>query len=256
MNRGTQGALVTDLSTPDNTQARNVAETIQRVDPDVLLVNEFDYDKDGTAARLFLRNYLAVGQSGARPIRFPYHFTGPVNTGVASGVDLDGRNGAVTTPGSDAYGQDAFGYGWFPGQYGMLVLSKFPIDTRAIRTFQRFLWKDMPDNVMPEGYYSDAARDVLRLSSKSHWDVPVRLGPSAADTVHFLVSHPTPPTFDGPEDRNGRMRNHDEIRLWADYIGGQPARRVSVRRQGRPGRAAARGPVRARGRPERGSVRR
>ncbi|WP_329336240.1 endonuclease/exonuclease/phosphatase family protein [Streptomyces sp. NBC_01352] len=220
LNRGTQGALVTDLSTPDNTQARNVAETIQRVDPDVLLVNEFDYDKDGTAARLFLRNYLAVGQSGARPIRFPYHFTGPVNTGVASGVDLDGRNGAVTTPGSDAYGQDAFGYGWFPGQYGMLVLSKFPIDTRAIRTFQRFLWKDMPDNVMPEGYYSDAARDVLRLSSKSHWDVPVRLGPSAADTVHFLVSHPTPPTFDGPEDRNGR-RNHDEIRLWADYIGGR-----------------------------------
>jgi endonuclease/exonuclease/phosphatase family metal-dependent hydrolase len=35
--------------------------------------------------------------------------------------------------------------------------------------------------------------------------------------VHFLVSHPTPPVFDGPEDHNG-TRNHDEIRLWADYI--------------------------------------
>jgi hypothetical protein len=35
--------------------------------------------------------------------------------------------------------------------------------------------------------------------------------------VHFLVSHPTPPVFDGPEDRNG-TRNHDEIRFWADYI--------------------------------------
>ncbi|MER5217605.1 endonuclease/exonuclease/phosphatase family protein [Streptomyces sp. NPDC002838] len=217
LNRSTQGALITDLSTPDNAQARNVAETIQRVDPDVLLVNEFDYDDRGTAAGLFLRDYLAVGQNGAKPIRFPYHFTGPVNTGVASGVDLDGKNGAVTTPGSDAYGQDAFGYGWFPGQYGMLVLSKFPIDTRAVRTFQHFLWKDMPDHVMPEGYYGDAARSVLRLSSKSHWDVPVRVG---HETVHFLVSHPTPPTFDGPEDRNGR-RNHDEIRLWADYIGGR-----------------------------------
>jgi hypothetical protein len=31
------------------------------------------------------------------------------------------------------------------------------------------------------------------------------------------VSHPTPPVFDGPEDRNGR-RNFDEIRFWADYI--------------------------------------
>jgi 3-phytase len=35
--------------------------------------------------------------------------------------------------------------------------------------------------------------------------------------VHFLVSHPTPPVFDGPEDRNG-TRNHDEIRFWADYV--------------------------------------
>ncbi|MGL5872665.1 MAG: esterase-like activity of phytase family protein, partial [Xenococcaceae cyanobacterium] len=30
-------------------------------------------------------------------------------------------------------------------------------------------------------------------------------------------SHPTPPVFDGAEDRNGK-RNHDEIRLFADYI--------------------------------------
>ncbi|MFE2042897.1 endonuclease/exonuclease/phosphatase family protein [Streptomyces sp. NPDC059477] len=216
LNRSAQGALISDLSTPGNTQARNAAETIQRVDPDVLLINEFDHDADGTAAALFVRDYLAVGQSGARAVRYPYRFTAPVNTGVASGVDLDGRGGAVTTPGSDAYGQDAFGYGWFPGQYGMLVLSKFPIDTRAVRTFQRFLWRDMPGHLLPADHYGAEARAVLRLSSKSHWDVPVRIG---RETVHFLVSHPTPPTFDGPEDRNGR-RNHDEIRLWADYISG------------------------------------
>ena len=35
--------------------------------------------------------------------------------------------------------------------------------------------------------------------------------------VHLLAAHPTPPTFDGGEDRNG-LRNHDEIRLWADYV--------------------------------------
>ncbi len=39
--------------------------------------------------------------------------------------------------------------------------------------------------------------------------------------IHVLAGHPTPPVFDGPEDRNGR-RNHDEIRFWADYI--QPYR--------------------------------
>ncbi|MGZ8786144.1 MAG: endonuclease/exonuclease/phosphatase family protein, partial [Acidimicrobiia bacterium] len=38
--------------------------------------------------------------------------------------------------------------------------------------------------------------------------------------------HPTPPVFDGPEDRNG-TRNHDEIRFWADYVtGGWTARYI------------------------------
>ncbi len=54
----------------------------------------------------------------------------------------------------------------------------------------------------------------FRLSSKSHWDVPVKVGNK---TIHILASHPTPPSFDGAEDRNGK-RNHDEIRFWKDYI--------------------------------------
>ena len=35
----------------------------------------------------------------------------------------------------------------------------------------------------------------------------------------MLASHPTPPVFDGPEDRNGK-RNFDENRFWADYVTG------------------------------------
>ena len=42
--------------------------------------------------------------------------------------------------------------------------------------------------------------------------------------MHFLVSHPTPPVFDGAEDRNG-TRNFDEIGFWADYL--QPGPRSS-----------------------------
>jgi hypothetical protein len=54
----------------------------------------------------------------------------------------------------------------------------------------------------------------LRLSSKSHWDLPIE---TPLGTVHFLVSHPTPPVFDGPENRNG-LRNSDEIRFWREYL--------------------------------------
>ena len=45
--------------------------------------------------------------------------------------------------------------------------------------------------------------------------------------VHFLVSHPTPPVFDGAEDRNG-TRNFDEIRFWADYVKRWPRRATST----------------------------
>ncbi|MEO5852856.1 MAG: endonuclease/exonuclease/phosphatase family protein [Nocardioides sp.] len=226
LNRTTAGQLLTDLSSGSNVQARNVAETIQRSAPDVLLVNEFDYYPGGQAAELFRDNYLAVSQHGAPAADYPYYYVAPSNTGVPSGFDLD-NDGVVSAPGTLRYGNDAFGFGDFVGQYGMVVYSKYPIATDDVRTFQRFLWKDMPGALLPDDpatpepadWYSPEELAVFRLSSKSHWDVPIELAKNK--TVHFLVSHPTPPTFDGAEDRNG-LRNHDEIRFWADYIGNQP----------------------------------
>jgi hypothetical protein len=207
LNRSTEGQLVADLSTPANAQAGAVAEVIQRTRPDVLLVNEFDFDAGHVALRLFQDNYLSVSRNGSTPISYPYAYTAPVNTGVPSGFDLN-NDGVVGGP------DDAYGFGFFPGQFGMAVYSRFPIDEDAIRTFQLFRWADMPGALIPPGWFSPAELAAVRLSSKSHWDVPIEIG---RRTVHFLVSHPTPPVFDGPEDRNGR-RNFDEIRLWADYI--------------------------------------
>src|SRR5690606_36044783 len=37
------------------------------------------------------------------------------------------------------------------------------------------------------------------------------------ELVHVLVSHPTPPVFDGAEKRNA-LRNRDEIRFWQLYV--------------------------------------
>jgi hypothetical protein len=215
LNRSNAGDLIADLSTPDNAQAQAVAEIIQRTRPDVLLINEFDYDAGGVAAQHFQENYLSVAHGDAEAIEYPYWYVAPSNTGIPSGFDLN-NDGAVGGP------DDAFGFGFFPGQYGMAVYSMYPIDFDNIRTFQLFLWKDMPgallpddpDTTEPADWYSTEELEVFRLSSKSHWDVPILIG---GKTVHFLTSHPTPPVFDGPEDRNG-TRNYDEIRFWADYV--------------------------------------
>ena len=208
LNRPNAADLGDELADPSTVALQRVAEIVQHVAPDVLLLNEFDHNGEDERLRLFQENFLAIGQDGEDPITYPFRYAPFSNTGVNSGVDLDNEDGPGVLPG------DAFGFGEFPGRFNMAFFSKYPIKTEDIRTFQNFLWKDMPGNVIPSGFYTDEELDVLRLSSKNHCDVPVTVGPA---TVHFLLSHPTPPVFDGAEDRNGR-RNTDEIRLWADYI--------------------------------------
>lgn len=214
--RNQQGALKKELESGDSSTISQLAEIIQRVRPNVLLLNEFDYDAGGEGVQDFQKNFLNQPQNDQQPIEYEFVYFQAVNTGVDSGLDLnkDGKLGTAN---------DAYGFGKFPGQYGMVVLSQFPIDWDNIRTFQNFLWKDMPGLCWPidpkteKPYYDQEARAIFRLSSKSHWDVPIQIGDR---TIHFLVSHPTPPVFDDDEDRNG-CRNHDEIRFWVDYIGSE-----------------------------------
>ena len=211
------GEMAAALESGEHERLRMVAEILQRVRPDILLLNEFDYDPAVDAAALFNRNYLAVAARGRETIEYPWHFRAPVNTGVDSGLDLDG-DGETGGPG------DAWGFGRFPGQYGMLVLSRYPLMRSRSRTFQHFRWADLPDAsrpVQPDGtpFHTDATWSQLRLSSKSHWDLVFDVN---GTELHLLASHPTPPVFDGPEDRNGR-RNFDEIRFWREYTSPEPA---------------------------------
>src|SRR5918996_7623 len=142
LNRSFAGQLISHLSAPGNAQADTVAEIIQRVRPDVLLINEFDFDDQGPggsslAAALFQQNYLSAPHGDADPITYRFRFVAPSNTGIPSGFDLN-NNGVVGGP------DDAYGFGFFPGQFGMAVYSRFPVGTQAVRTFQTLLWKDMP----------------------------------------------------------------------------------------------------------------
>jgi 3-phytase len=229
LHRNNEGDLLADLSssTINNRirQIRTVAEIIQRVNPDVLLINEFDYVGSNQAVDLFQNKFLAMPQdtlntgSPAAAVNYPYRLAFSSNTGIASGFDLDNNGVVVTTPETAGYGDDAFGFGDFPGQFGFAVFSKYPLDPASIRTFQNFKWKDMPGALLTSDavlstFYSDEEKAILRLSSKNHVDVPIDIG---GKRIHLLASHPTPPVFDGAEDRNGK-RNHDETRFWKDYI--------------------------------------
>ena len=207
------GDLVTDLATGTDSQALGIAEIIQRVNPDIILLNEFDYDVAEQAIVEFKTKYLEVSQNGVPAVTYPYFYVDISNTGVQpedeGDPDVDFNNSGGTDDPEDAYG-----FGNYPGAFGMAILSKYPINTSDIRTFRQFHWQDMPANILPTSFYDAVEQSIFRVSSKSHWDIPVNIN---GEVVHILGSHPTPPVFDGPEDRNGR-RNHDEIRFWEDYV--------------------------------------
>lgn len=239
-----------DLLINDQPRVQRLAEVIQRMRPNVLLVNEIAFDQhgvpgvptdepEGTNGRRFTDHYLQVSQGqGLEPIRYRAIML-PTNTGRPSGFDLD-NDGQVTTtyprparstlsgnapPQTEegrAFGNDCWGFGTYPGQYGMALLvdDRLNVLDEEIRTFRLLPWSAMPDARRPmreDGtpWYDEEVWAAMRLSSKSHWDIPVKL-PNGT-IVHFLCSHPTPPAFDGPEDRN-KARNHDEIRFWDDYL--------------------------------------
>jgi len=240
LNRKENGQLVRDLKAGDE-QAKRIATIVQLVSPDVLLANEVDYS-EGEAATLLRDLYLLKSQSGSPnppPNALVHMYSAPVNTGVNSGLDLN-ANGRSTD--SD----DGWGYGAFPGQYGMAVYSRFPISRAEARTFQMFRWSEMPNAKRPKlvdkatgeerFFHSDEVWRKLRLSSKSHWDIPIQID---GKTLHVIASHPTPPVFDGLEDRNG-CRNHDEIRLIRDYVSGTDDGNYIVDDSGKKGTLSAR----------------
>ncbi len=240
----------TDLLVNDQPRVQRLAEVIQRLRPTVVLINEIAYDQhgvpgvptdepEGSNGQRFADHYLEVSQGdGLEPIRYRAIML-PTNTGRASGFDLDNSDEAVTTypkptrsslngqpPAQTdegrAFGNDCWGFGTYPGQYGMALLVDVRLDVidDEIRSFRLLPWSGMPDARRPMNedgtpWYDDEEWAAMRLSSKSHWDIPVKL-PNGA-VVHFLCSHPTPPAFDGPEGRN-KARNHDEIRFWDDYL--------------------------------------
>lgn len=195
LSRAGPGLLLRDLQKGD-AFARTMAAAIRDTAPDILVLTEIDFDAEGRALSVFAE------MTGGYPYQMPLR----PNTGVPTGMDL---NGDGTTNGAE----DGQAFGRFPGQGGSAVLSRFPIETDAATSFGDMLWADLPGTHMTG---ADAGRDAQRLSSGGHWVVPVSL--PKGGVVSLLVGHSTPPVFDGPDDRNGR-RNLDELRLWRQISG-------------------------------------
>ncbi|MCE6952634.1 endonuclease/exonuclease/phosphatase family protein [Cereibacter sphaeroides] len=187
--------MLRDILKGEDPQIAAARKMLEALDADVLLLTGIDYDAGLLAARAFAGDL------------YPHLLALRPNTGRASGVDLDGdgRRGDAS---------DAQGWGRFPGQAGMAVLSRLPLG--EARDFSGFLWRDLPGADPPP--LPEDVLSVQRLSTTGHWEVPVQLPDGRF--LRLLAWSATPPVFDGPEDRNGR-RGGDEAAFWLRLIEGR-----------------------------------
>ncbi len=200
LNRSGPGLLVQDLAEGKDAQIAAILRVLAQLDADVILLTSVDYDRGGVALGLLADRLAAAGQD------YPHRFARRPNTGMQTGLDVDG-NGRIGDP------RDAQGFGLFSGQGGMAILSRWPVAEDGVRDASDLLWRDLPGNLSDD---RPALAEVQRLATTGFWDVPVMTREGA---LHLLAWHATPPVFDGPEDRNGR-RNHDEAAFWRLFLDG------------------------------------
>lgn len=202
LSRSGPGLLLLDLRKGAE-QPKAVVQVLAAVDADVVLLTGIDFDLRAEALAALAEALSAAGHA------YPYRLALRPNTGIATGLDLDG-NGTTGEP------RDAQGYGRFAGEGGMAVLSRLPIDLAGVQDYSAFLWADLPGALIPPDTPAEV-RAVQRLSTGGHWAVPVILPDGGRLTL--LAYYATPPVFDGPEDQNGR-RNHDETAFWLRLLAG------------------------------------
>ena len=202
LSRDGPGLLLRDITKAEDPQIAAIIAVIVQNAPDILVLTDFDFDHGGAALAAFS---LALGLAGHE---MPHHFARRPNTGMSTGLDLDG-NGRL----GDA--RDSQGYGRFAGDGGMAVVSRFPFDTDQTRDFSDLLWRDLSGATLPP--MTAEINAIQRLSETGHWVLPVL--PDEGPPIMLMAYSATPPVFDGPEDRNG-LRNRDETRFWQLFLDG------------------------------------
>ena len=178
------------------------AQVLAHLQPDIVLLSGLPHDHDLHLFRAFQRLLADKG------LDLPFLHAARGNSGLATGLDLNG-DGRIGTA------DDAQGFGAYPGEDSMLLLSRFPVDLAQSRDFSPYRWADLPGNRMP-AQLPENAQQLQRLSSTSHWDIALDMGQGRS--LHLLAWQAGPPVFGGGQGQRNRARNHDETAFWLAYL--------------------------------------
>ncbi|MFZ6006915.1 MAG: endonuclease/exonuclease/phosphatase family protein [Nitrospirota bacterium] len=183
------------LLEPEHPQVLSASAIIKKWRPDVLSINEIEASQE--APRLFLENFL---QKGDAPLYYPYHYIGPTNSGMSTGLPQP---------------FDLKGFGLFEGQYGIALFSRFPMLKDGIRSFEGFPWRSLPKDLSYLGERAGEVYEIFPLFSTNLLDVPLNID---RRSVHAVLLHASIPV----RGLLNRERNGDQLNFLNEYISGRP----------------------------------
>ncbi|RLB65719.1 MAG: hypothetical protein DRI90_01245 [Deltaproteobacteria bacterium] len=197
--------LDTSKLTGAGPQIEAAVQVVTRFNPDVLAVNEFQYDVEGTPPPPGTIN--GSGLNGARlmdrlnAVTQGAPYTHHLITFGNSGVSWSGYDGATDDP----YFSEA-GEGSTPGMFNYAIISRYPILADQARLIVDVPWLAL------EGHSGDALAlatgitvpEDYPLFAKGLLIVPIQVGDHV---LHVIANHPFPPIAHVVRP----YRHHDEI---------------------------------------------
>ena len=205
-------------------QAGAAAEVIARFAPDIISINELQFDIEGIPS---------LGSPGAPSSTQPGTFDGGAGNAKRLADRVAAVNAAAAFPhtaitlGNSGFtwagptlGNPSFvlrGWGDWPGRFNSAILTKFPIAYDKIRVINEFAWDALPGNSI-EKMKTAIGTGVpagFPLFEKGIVVVPVEVAPGAL--LYMVMHHPVAPAFEAINP----YRHFDELQGLKLFLDGK-----------------------------------
>ncbi len=202
-----------------NEQVKQALEVIKELGPDILSINELQYDYPGVPTNNFHTtgsNLKVLGE--LLNINFNTSFN-PANTGLNSKPNEHGVYILKPTQEERLKYADQINFGLFPAQYSVGALFKFKKVKEVV--ISDLKWTDFNTNRDPS-IYSDGAGNPLpkdiQLFDKNFTDVTLEI---YGRKVHLILLHTVPAFNFGNDNSPNYVRNLDQLEFLKWYLSGK-----------------------------------
>ncbi len=201
-------------------QVKYSSEIIERYSPDIISINEIQYDKEEVPTSDFTtrgKNLKVLGKlSKLKKMNYSFH---EANTGMNSKPGLDGNYILKPTSEERKNFADAVNFGMFPGQYSTGGIFKYPIKSEKI--IKGLKWRDFNPNINLSKYRDANGNKLPRdmeLFDKNFSDITLDVN---GKELHVILLHTVPAFGFGNKLTPNFERNHDQLEFLKWYLTGK-----------------------------------